>query len=233
MHLHVSHFSVPTDGLDAALKTYICNNHLKTHLWICFCIHISICIHLNPFHINPLYLREDSCKIGGCCSFVEIDVLHCMYSFALYCIVICIYHCIYHREDSCKIGVCCSVALHAALLRCCMQSLPMTLRFIEWICVFPALLLWNKILSLFLYWFIVVYDIEIACKELHWVYMATEEFVESWSCNPSFGLKVKLSPWKIHSRRSWNDNLKVGLAVCFCTNDDQHCKIFSILNIRS
>ena len=31
-----------------------------------------------PFHLNSLYLREDSCKIGGCCSFVEIDVLHCI-----------------------------------------------------------------------------------------------------------------------------------------------------------
>ena len=78
MHLHILHFSVPIDGLDAALKTYICNNHLKTHLWICFCIHITICIHLNPLHLNPLYLREDCCKIGGCCSFVEIDVLHCI-----------------------------------------------------------------------------------------------------------------------------------------------------------
>ena len=72
--MHILHFSVPIDGLDAALKTYICNNNLL----ICFCIHITICIHLNPLNLNPLYLREDSCKIGGCCSFVEIDVLHCI-----------------------------------------------------------------------------------------------------------------------------------------------------------
>ena len=48
-----------------------------TIIWrhICEFVFVFILLHIY-IHLNSLYLREDSCKIAGCCSFVEIDVLH-------------------------------------------------------------------------------------------------------------------------------------------------------------
>ena len=63
-------------GLILMYKTVI--GYLDWPFWKRKMCKIFYCIHLNPLNLNPLYLREDSCKIGGCCSFVEIDVLHCI-----------------------------------------------------------------------------------------------------------------------------------------------------------